>query len=179
MLHGAVIDALPSRRIPLICIGAAMPRAGHRRGVHEEDGIRTPGNQRRSMHTTRLVVLGAVLVAVFHAGIPQAAGVGVGAGNLQGGSFCPGGGSVLRMRGGSSFGRSTFNPQQAWGTPVEIKVSAEDLKKNMQRVLEKQPSGVMGRDLRRTYKEVTYHGPPTAPSHSPHHFAALPAMRGP
>ena len=40
-------------------------------------------------------------------------------------------------------------------------MSKEDLKKNMQRVLEKHASGIMGRDLRRLYKEVRARHPAT------------------
>jgi hypothetical protein len=51
-----------------------------------------------------------------------------------------------------------------WGSAQpsgEAAVSKEDLKKNMQRVLEKHASGIMGRDLRRLYKEVRAHCPAT------------------
>jgi len=37
---------------------------------------------------------------------------------------------------------------------VEPKTTTDELKKNVQRLLEKHASGVMGRDLRRLYKEV-------------------------
>ena len=57
--------------------------------------------------------------------------------------------TVGRLRGGSSF-NSPWSP-----TFSNAKTSQEDLKKNIQLVLEKNPSGVMGRDLRRLYKEVT------------------------
>ena len=49
----------------------------------------------------------------------------------------------MRLRGGSGY---------RWGS--DPKVTSEELKKNVQRVLEKNPSGVMGRDLRRMYKDV-------------------------
>ena len=50
-----------------------------------------------------------------------------------------------------------FVAGSVWGsapTSGEQAVSKEDLKKSMQRVLEKHASGIMGRDLRRLYKEV-------------------------
>ena len=74
---------------------------------------------------------------------------------VDGGSAASAGGpgleSVLRLRGGSS----SFRPG-AWGSPQQQpKTSTEELKKNVQQLLEKHASGVMGRDLRRLYKEVT------------------------
>jgi hypothetical protein len=57
---------------------------------------------------------------------------------------------MMRLRGGSStFGRSMWS-----STGYADKTSSEELKKNFQRVLEKYPSGVMGRDLKRIYKDV-------------------------
>ena len=42
-----------------------------------------------------------------------------------------------------------------WGSPAEPSATSEELRKNVQRLLEKHASGVMGRDLRRLYKEVS------------------------
>eukprot|EP00960_Hanusia_phi_P070389 767300-Hanusia_phi.AAC.2 len=56
---------------------------------------------------------------------------------------------LLRLRGGSGFRIGS-----AWGSPIESRTSSEELKKNMQTLLEKNPSGIMGRDLRRMYKEM-------------------------
>jgi hypothetical protein len=42
-----------------------------------------------------------------------------------------------------------------WGsTGYTDKTSSDELRKHFQRVLEKYPSGVMGRDLKRIYKDV-------------------------
>lgn len=60
-------------------------------------------------------------------------------------------GGVQRLRGGSGFRGMWGNSGGGYSEP---RISNEDLKKNVQRVLEKHPSGVMGRDLRRLYKEV-------------------------
>jgi hypothetical protein len=60
-------------------------------------------------------------------------------------------GGVQRLRGGSGFRGMWGNSGGGYSEP---RISSEDLKKNVQRVLEKHPSGVMGRDLRRLYKEV-------------------------
>ena len=57
---------------------------------------------------------------------------------------------LLRLRGGSS----AYRTGGLWGSPAEPKTTSEELKKNVQRLLEKHTSGVMGRDLRRLYKEV-------------------------
>ena len=56
----------------------------------------------------------------------------------------------LRLRGGSS----PYRTGGLWGSPPEPKMSGDELKKNMQSLLEKHASGVMGRDLRRLFKEV-------------------------
>jgi hypothetical protein len=60
--------------------------------------------------------------------------------------------SPLRLRGGSS----PYRTGGLWGSPAEPKMSADELKKNMQSLLEKHASGVMGRDLRRLFKEVLH-----------------------
>jgi hypothetical protein len=57
--------------------------------------------------------------------------------------------SLLRLRGGSSPYRGGL-----WGSPSEPKVTVDELRKNMHSLLEKHASGVMGRDLRRLFKEV-------------------------
>ena len=58
---------------------------------------------------------------------------------------------MMRLRGGSS----AFGGRNMWNSGgYGDKTSSEDLKKNFQRVLEKYPSGVMGRDLKRIYKDV-------------------------
>lgn len=66
---------------------------------------------------------------------------------LRGGDPC-----VQRLRGGSGF-RGMWGGSQ--GGYAEPRVSNDELKKNVQKVLEKHPSGIMGRDFRRLYKEVT------------------------
>lgn len=58
--------------------------------------------------------------------------------------------SPLRLRGGSS----PYRTGGLWGSPAEPKLTVDELRKNMQSLLEKHASGVMGRDLRRLFKEV-------------------------
>ena len=145
-----------------------MPRAVHQAGLHRYRGIRGALRVRRStvgMQATKLLALATFLVILFHGSVSRAAGHIASSGGAQPAQLGPGGSAgLLRLRGGSSFGRGGL-----WGAPAEEKVTADELKKNMQRVLEKHPSGVMGRDLRRTYKDV---GPPSVIA-----FTALAAPR--